>query len=191
MSSTECFEETGFDYQGYDINNGFNDSQSNAEDCRHKCRSRNATFFTWVPPMEIWENYQNSCWCKTSNAGRRAKAGHVSGNVNCSMGKLHLANYDLIYDIKSCDFIALDTLTMETTPAATTTTTSATTPMTTATPTPPGAAAGWRLSPTAGWSCDQVCSALGLSCSESQQHEHNADVSSSTGMQGPNSIEKF
>ena len=44
------------------------------------------------------------------------------------------------------------------------------------------AAAGWRLSPTHGWSCDQVCSAEGLSCSEAGQHTHNADVSTESGM---------
>ena len=44
------------------------------------------------------------------------------------------------------------------------------------------AAAGWRLSPTHGWSCDQVCSAEGLSCSETGQHTHNADVSTESGM---------
>jgi hypothetical protein len=42
---------------------------------------------------------------------------------------------------------------------------------------------GWHLSPTAGWSCDQVCSAAGLSCSEADNHAHNSDVSSSSGMQ--------
>ena len=42
---------------------------------------------------------------------------------------------------------------------------------------------GWRLSPTDGWSCNQVCSAVGLSCSESDQLAHNGDVSSSTGIQ--------
>ena len=40
------------------------------------------------------------------------------------------------------------------------------------------------MSPTAGWSCDQVCSAVCLSCSEAEQHAHNAEVSSSNGMQG-------
>ena len=44
------------------------------------------------------------------------------------------------------------------------------------------AAAGWRLSPTHGWSCDQVCSAEGLSCSEAEQHIHNANVSTESGM---------
>ena len=42
---------------------------------------------------------------------------------------------------------------------------------------------GWQLSPIAGWSCDQVCSAVGLRCSEAEQHAHNAEVSSSNGMQ--------
>ena len=32
------------------------------------------------------------------------------------------------------------------------------------------------------WSCDQVCSAEGLSCSEAQQHAHNNDVSTESGM---------
>merc|ERR1711934_24178 len=41
---------------------------------------------------------------------------------------------------------------------------------------------GWHLSPTAGWTCDQVCSNVGLSCSEAEQHAHNADVSSPSGM---------
>ena len=44
------------------------------------------------------------------------------------------------------------------------------------------AAAGWRLSPTFGWSCYQVCSAEGLSCSEAGQHDHNDDVSTNSGM---------
>ena len=41
---------------------------------------------------------------------------------------------------------------------------------------------GWRLSPTDGWSCDQVCSAEGLSCSEAGQYVHNGDVSTWGGM---------
>ena len=43
--------------------------------------------------------------------------------------------------------------------------------------------AGWQLSPTADWSCDQVCCAVGLSCSESEQLAHNNDISSACGIQ--------
>ena len=42
---------------------------------------------------------------------------------------------------------------------------------------------GWQLSPTAGWSCDKVCQAVGLKCSEAGQHAHNGDVTSSSGIQ--------
>ena len=42
---------------------------------------------------------------------------------------------------------------------------------------------GWQLSPSPGWSCNQVCLAVGLSCSEAEQHAHNADVSSTSGIQ--------
>ena len=42
---------------------------------------------------------------------------------------------------------------------------------------------GWQLSPSPGWSCNQVCLAVGLSCSEAEQHSHNADVSSTSGIQ--------
>ena len=42
---------------------------------------------------------------------------------------------------------------------------------------------GWQLSPSLGWSCNQVCLAVGLSCSEAEQHAHNADVSYTSGIQ--------
>merc|ERR1712050_42090 len=45
----------------------------------------------------------------------------------------------------------------------------------TTTPTMP-AAAGWKLSPSDRWSCNNVCSAEGLSCSEAELRDHDAEV---------------
>ena len=50
---------------------------------------------------------------------------------------------------------------------------------------------GWQLSSSLGWSCNQVCFAVGLNCSEAEQHKHNADVSSTSGIQSiMNTMEK-
>ena len=70
-----------------------------------------------------------------------------------------------------------------TTTTTTPTTTSTTTTTTTTTSTNQLTSEGWQLSPSAGWSCNQVCMAVSLSCSEAEQHAHNADVSSSSGIQ--------
>ena len=59
----------------------------------------------------------------------------------------------------------------------------ATTTATTTTTTKGLNSEGWKLSPSPGWSCNQVCLAVGLSCSEAEQHAHNADVSSTSGIQ--------
>ena len=41
---------------------------------------------------------------------------------------------------------------------------------------------GWQLAPSVDWSCHQVCSRVGLSCSKAEQHSQNSDVISKEGI---------
>jgi len=77
----------------------------------------------------------------------------------------------------------MTTTNMPSTTPTPTTTTSSTTTTTTTTPTTTmpattttRAGAGWKLSPTAGWSCNAVCYSVRLSCSEAELRAHDAEV---------------
>ena len=79
-----CYNEEGFHYPGNDLNNGFENRQTDREACRLSCRSiSGAEFFDWVSPDFSNSQYHNGCWCKNSDAGRRPSSGITSGNVNC------------------------------------------------------------------------------------------------------------
>ena len=81
----DCYSEVDVSYPGNDLNEGFDNRQSDAEACRFSCRSiSGAKFFDWVGPQFHNEQYHNGCWCKTSDAGRMSDVGITVGNVNCS-----------------------------------------------------------------------------------------------------------
>ena len=81
---TECYNEADFHYPGNDLNQGFDNRQSDGEACRLSCRSiTGAKFFDWVSPEFHDQQYHNGCWCKTSDAGRTPNVGITCGNVNC------------------------------------------------------------------------------------------------------------
>ena len=78
-----CLIEENIDYKGSDINDGFNDKQKDAENCRSFCESNypTATYFGWFSPLVGWVRGRNTCWCKTSNTAKLSSHGQYSGEI--------------------------------------------------------------------------------------------------------------
>ena len=73
-------------YDGNDLNQGLDvPRQKDAASCQSYCKSNypTATHFDWVSPSNSWGAGHNTCWCKTSNAGRKVVQGTSAGEVIC------------------------------------------------------------------------------------------------------------
>ena len=73
-------------YFGNDLNNGLEGPQQHdAESCRSFCRSDypSAKFFNWIGPNADWTSGHNTCWCKSSDSGKKGERGHTSGQTAC------------------------------------------------------------------------------------------------------------
>ena len=78
-----CQAEEGVDYQGNDLNWGITDSQTSLASCVSFCQDTfpEATHYSYVDGnFGIWDN---SCWCKDSDSGRRYSQGVTSGALSC------------------------------------------------------------------------------------------------------------
>ena len=79
-----CAIERNVSYLGGDVNDGRKDGRPNVRECRTLCRSKNARYFDWVSAEHPDRRQHKSCWCKISNAGRRASPGVIAGETNCA-----------------------------------------------------------------------------------------------------------
>ena len=75
-----CVTEQDTDYDGGNVNNG--NIEPDVDSCRSLCHSISAPFYTYNP------SYTTSCWCKSTNAGRAARVGVVSGDTACKNFKV-------------------------------------------------------------------------------------------------------
>ena len=79
-----CLTEHQIDYlTGHNLNVGYDDKQPDLENCRSYCGSNHptATYFTYVKPHGISNNFGRQCWCKTTNSGRIYSLNKISGEV--------------------------------------------------------------------------------------------------------------
>ena len=84
FSIPECYIEIDIGYPGNDLNSGVDNIQPDVEACRLSCSSiAGSQFFDWVRQDYHDSYYHESCWCKSSDAGRTARVGVTTGNVNC------------------------------------------------------------------------------------------------------------
>ena len=83
-TSDDCLVEENIALPGFDVNNGLSDPRQNdAESCRSFCKANypTAMYFDWTGLSFNLQTYHKTCWCKTSNAGRKADPGIYSGEV--------------------------------------------------------------------------------------------------------------
>ena len=59
------------------MNDGTSNLQDDVKSCRSSCRSMDADYFSF-------NQDNNACWCKSSNAGRMQGVGIESGETSCS-----------------------------------------------------------------------------------------------------------
>ena len=71
------------------LNDGFDDRVDDWESCKSLCESDQATafYFSYVPYYKEWwgadGHYSKTCWCRSSDSGRKHSSGLVSGDLNC------------------------------------------------------------------------------------------------------------
>ena len=87
-----CFLEQGVQYKvekgGEKSINPEGEQVESALECRRYCKTvAGATFFTYNTDESVSKKLRGECRCKRSQAGRRAKGGMISGNVDCDDGK--------------------------------------------------------------------------------------------------------
>ena len=79
-TTTTCLVEHEVKYLGNDINNARGLPTPDWQHCKSLCMDEHPTaqYFTYMYRESI-----NKCWCKTSDAGRSAAYGVISGEVAC------------------------------------------------------------------------------------------------------------
>ena len=93
------------------MNDGQKVIMPNWESCKSFCTSLQAKYFTWIANEAGLSEFKNSCWCKSSNAGRRAKNGFTSGEAcsACSECSSKVAGSCYVKD--NMDWVGSDTYT--------------------------------------------------------------------------------
>ena len=88
-ATSTCVIENGIDYYGYNLN-GLNgqsswDKKSDGETCQCFCKHHypTAPFFTFITTSMSYSLYHYTCWCRSSDAGRKTLSGAISGDVDC------------------------------------------------------------------------------------------------------------
>ena len=93
-ASSACVIEDGIDYYGNNLNGLHGESswdkKSNRETCQCFCKHHypTTTFFTFVTNSMSDSKYHYTCWCRTSDSGRKTLSGAISGHVNCGGKRL-------------------------------------------------------------------------------------------------------
>ena len=88
-----CFLEQGVQYKvelGGETSLNPGEPVESALECRRYCQDKfptRANFFTYNTDESVTKKLRGECRCKKSQAGRRAKGGMISGNVQCDDGK--------------------------------------------------------------------------------------------------------
>ena len=94
LVGSTCRTEDNIDYYCSDcsLNDGTNDKVNDMEACKSLCESNypGAYFFSYVncywgtnPWGSCTGTYSRTCWCRTSDAGRKSDQNVISGDLNC------------------------------------------------------------------------------------------------------------